>query len=279
MTRLRARLWCCLPSGLLWLVVTHLVILPLIVLSLWSLADGWFGEHWLPTQLTLRHWRSVGADLALLVAFLRSVGIACVVTVLAAALALPAAWALARGPVRLRRVIELLVLAPLIVPGLVVAASLGRLFLDLGLTYSVPGVVLVQLIGVLPLTIRALTAALATLPAELWWAARSLGATPMAAMTHVVLPLARRPLGVVATLTAVTSFEEFDRSFLVGAPIVETLPLRLYFLLDGSGTVLPTAAVASLLLLLPVLLLVFKGQRRSPHEPPAERPSRIADFH
>src|SRR5205807_9767829 len=59
--------------------------------------------------------------------------------------------ALGRRQLRARRTIELLVLAPIILPGIVLATGLGSMFIRLGLSHTVAGVVLVQTVVLLPL--------------------------------------------------------------------------------------------------------------------------------
>jgi ABC-type spermidine/putrescine transport system permease subunit II len=229
--------------------------LPLAMIILWSFADGWFPPALIPQAFTLDHWRQIVEDRGLAEATARSILIAVTVTVLSAVIALPTAWALARFPFRMKRAIEMFVLAPLIVPGLVVAVGVGQIFLSLRLAYTVPGVVLVQLIGTLPLMIRLLSASLQTIPEDLLLAARSLGASPLRGMLAVVLPLSVPTLVAGGLITFVESFQEFDMSFIVGAPLVETLPVRLFFYLDGSGIRFTSAAVVSLILLAPVLVV------------------------
>lgn len=249
-----------LAAGLyLSLLVT--IGLPLGMIVLWSFADGWFPPALLPQAYTLDHWRQITDDRGLAEATLRSLLISALVTSLSACIAMPTAWALARFPFKLKRAVELFVLAPMIVPGLVVAVGIGQIFLRLGLSYTVTGVVLVQLVGTLPLMIRLLSASLQTIPEDLLLAARSLGASPLRAMIFLVLPLSLPTLVAGGLLTFVDSFQEFDMTFIVGAPLVETLPVRLFFYLDGSGIRFISAAVVSLILASPVFIVFVLAGR------------------
>ncbi len=249
-----------LASGL-YAALVVVIGLPLAMIVLWSFADGWFPPDLLPQAYTLDHWRQITADRGLAEAALRSLAISAMVTTLSSIVALPTAWALARFPFRLKRAVELFILAPLIVPGLVVAVGIGQLFLRLGLSYTVTGVVLVQLVGTLPLMIRLLSASLETIPEDLILAARSLGASPLRATVALILPLSIPTLLAGGLLTFVDSFQEFDMTFIVGAPLVETLPVRLFFYLDGSGIRFTSAAVVSLILAFPVLVVFVVAGR------------------
>jgi multiple sugar transport system permease protein/putative spermidine/putrescine transport system permease protein len=252
------RVW---VSAGLFAALALTLLLPLALLVLWSVADRWPAPDLLPQGYTTNTWRTVLGDSALLGAALQSTLIAVVVTALTALLALPTAWAMAKFPHRYQRAVEVFVLAPIIVPGIVVATGVGQVFQVLGLAYTVPGVVLVQMVGTLPLMVRLLVAAFEVLPDELLYAARSLGAGPLAVARHVVLPLAVPGLMAGALLSFVGSFEEFDKTFIVGAPVVQTLPVLLYHHLDPYSLQFPMAAAVAIVLLLPVLVVFILSGR------------------
>lgn len=255
------------PEDRLWVGVSLYaalaltLALPLYLLLTWSLADTWRAPDLLPQAWTLSHWREAFGDDDLLEAALRSLFIACAVTALSAFIALPTAWAMAKFPMRTKRLVEVFVLAPVIVPGIVVAVGVGQIFLAVGIAYTTLGVVLVQTVGTLPLMVRLLVASFETLPDELIHAARTLGASPWQAAVHIVIPLSVPGLLAGGLLAFVGSFEEFDKSFLVGAPVVQTLPILLYHHLDPYSLQFPAAAVVALILLLPVSIVFILSGR------------------
>lgn len=238
--------------------------LPLVVTALWSFMDpatGWFAPDILPPSVSTHHWTEALANPAIPAAFLRSLVIAAAVTALTALLALPTAYALAKLPFRMKRTVELFILAPLIVPGIIVAVGIGALFFRLGLVYSVPGVILVQTIGTLPFMIRILTATIEGVPDDILHAARSLGAGPVQVAWHILVPVAWPGFLAGGLLTFIASFEEFEKTFIIGAPFVQTLPVILWTYLGGRVIVFPTAAVVTFLLLLPMLVIFFLAER------------------
>ncbi|MQB41130.1 ABC transporter permease [Rhizobium sp. ICMP 5592] len=245
----------------LYLMLALVIALPLALMFLWSVADGWAPPHVVPQSYTLGRWLDVLADANLLHATLNSLVIAIVVTFATAIIALPTAWAMARFPFRLKRVVEIFILAPIIIPGLVVAVGIGQIFLLLGLSYSMVGVILVQIVGTLPLMIRLMTASLETIPDDLIHAARSLGAGSIGVLAHVILPLAVPGLLAGGLLSFIGSFEEFDKSFIVGAPVIQTLPIKLYMFLDPYSMQLPLASIIAFILLLPALIIFVLAGR------------------
>jgi multiple sugar transport system permease protein/putative spermidine/putrescine transport system permease protein len=237
---------------------------PVAIVALWACYDpavGWFPPDIIPRSFSLSAWQEVLADRHILPAAGISLFVSVVVTAATGALAFPTAWALAQFPFRLKRMVEVFVLAPVIVPGIVVAVSLGEIFFRFGLAGTVLGVIVVQIVGTLPFMIRILTATLEGIPNELIYAARSLGASPFVAVTRIALPLAWPGFAAGGLLTFIASFEEFEKSFMVGAPKVRTLATQLWSYLGGEALVLPTAAVVTFILLVPMLVIFVLAER------------------
>jgi ABC-type spermidine/putrescine transport system permease subunit II len=237
--------------------------LPLAVAFLWSLVDprnGWFAPDIVPPSVSLDTWRSMLASRRLLESIGLSLVISTLVTILSALLALPTAYALAKLSFPGKRAIELFVLAPLIVPGLIVGVGLGIVFIRAGLAYSVLGVVLVQTIGTLPFMIRVLSASIEAVPDDLVHAARTLGAGPLSVALHLIVPLAWPGFVAGGLLSFVASFEEFEKTFIVGAPHVQTLTIALWTYLGGRLIIFPNAAVITFILLVPSIAVFFLAQ-------------------
>lgn len=237
------------------------VALPVLLLLVWSFSGRWSYPRLLPDDFSLDHWRKVLSDDGIGRAALNSLLISVAVTALTTVIALPTAWAMAKFPIRCKRALEVFILAPSIIPGIVVGVSVGQVLLTFELAYTVVGVILVQTIGTLPLMIRLMTATFEVLPDELIHAARSLGAGPLAILVHIILPLATPGLLAGGLLSFVGSFEEFDKTFITGAPVIQTLPIKLYTYLDPYSLQFPLAAIVSLILLLPVLVVFIAAGR------------------
>ncbi|MBY4893519.1 ABC transporter permease subunit [Rhodobacteraceae bacterium N5(2021)] len=253
--------WISLGLGAAFVVVLGM---PLLVTVLWSLVDpqvGWFAPDILPTSRALNHWSGALRNPSIVSALGLSIGIGIAVTILTATLALPTAYALAKLPFRMKRFVEVFVLAPLIVPGIIVAVGIGAIFFRLDLVYTVSGVILVQTVGTLPLMIRILAATIEAIPNDLIAAARTLGAGPGAIARYILIPLAWPGFIAGGLLTFVSSFEEFEKTFIIGSPFVQTLPVILWTYLGGRGIIFPNAAVVTFILLVPMLIVFFLAGR------------------
>jgi len=239
-------------------------MLPIVTAVLWSLVDpdvGWFPPDVVPASLSLANWDHMLAIPELLESLGRSLVIAVLVTLLCTVLGLPTGFSLGRGRARYMRVIEVLVLTPLMMPGIVLAVGLGAMFIRIGLSQTVLGVVLVQTAVILPVTIRIVAATARAIPGDLLDAARNLGAGSFAVGRHVVVPLLIPGILAAALLSFIGSLEEFLLSFVVGMPKVQTLPMLLWAYLGGRSAILSYAAVVALVLLVPALVVLAVVER------------------
>lgn len=238
--------------------------LPIVVAILWSLVDpntGWFPPDVFPSRLSLANWQALLAVPEMSQAFGVSFFVATLVTLVCLVLGLPSSYAIARRPLRNRKLIELLVLTPLMMPSVVLATGLGSIFIRLGLSQTIPGVVLAQTIVVMPFMIRIMTATFAGVPQDLIDASRNLGATPWMTLWRVLIPMIAPGLLAGALLAFIGSLEEFILTFVVGMPKIQTLPMLLWAYLGGRSSIQTYAAVVSLALLAPTLILLFIAER------------------
>ncbi len=243
---------------------TIVLVIPLIVGVLWSFVNpeqGWFPPAIVPPSLSLANWRAMLSVPEIGQAFIMSFLIAPIVTVLCSVLALPTGYALGRRRLKARRTIELLILAPIILPGIVLATGLGSMFIRMGLSHTILGVVLVQTVVVLPFMIRIVAATFEGVPQDLIDAARNLGAGPWALTRHVLIPMVKPGLFAGGLFTFIGSLEEFVLTFIVGMPHVQTLPVLLWAYLGGRSSIFTYAAVVTMVLLAPTILLLFIAER------------------
>jgi len=77
----------------------------------------------------------------------------------------------------------------------------------------------------------------------------------------VVVPLLVPGILAAALLSFIGSLEEFLLSFVVGMPKVQTLPMLLWAYLGGRSAILSYAAVVTLVLLIPTLIVLVIVER------------------
>jgi len=172
---------------------------------------------------------------------------------------MPAGRAIGLYRFRGRRLVQFLLLAPVIVPGLAVTLGIQVFFIRAGLADTALGVVLVQLMPAVPYAAIILGGAFANLDVDYERQARALGASPVKVLLFVTVPLLRPALTAAAVFAFLISWSEYVLTFLVGGGQVTTLPLLLFAAIGASDTTV--AAALAVLVVVPPLVLVAAATR------------------
>ena len=125
------------------------VFLPLLLVMVLSFSDDTFLKF-PPSGWSLRWYRALLADSKFLAAAGVSLTVALIVVAISLIVGVPAAIALARRRLPLSGAIETLLLAPLILPTIVIGLSILLVFSQVRLSASYPGLVLAHLAITLP---------------------------------------------------------------------------------------------------------------------------------
>ena len=237
--------------------------LPLLMAVLWSLVDPdfpWSYPDVFPTRLSLYHWDFVFRFTGITKAIITSYTIAPLATILAFVLSLPPAYAIANYDFPGKEIIRIIILLPIILPGMVVALFLSRVFLFLDLSQSLFGLVLGHTLLGMPYMLRLLSTSFETIPKEIGDAASNLGATNFIRLKDVFIPMLLPGIFAGSIFTFITSLEEFNLTFVIGTPTYQTIPTVLFAFL-GYHFVRTNAAVVSLILMVPNVILLFIADR------------------
>ncbi|GAA2381615.1 ABC transporter permease [Nonomuraea africana] len=250
----RVALWVLAALTALYLVLPVFVVIPT------SFSDSAFLEF-PPQEWSLRWYENFFTDLTWLDSALASVRIAVLVTLASLVLGTAAALGMVRGRYPLRALVSGLVMAPVLVPYVIIGLAVYAAFLDLGLTETTLGFVLVHTALAVPYVVITVSSALMSFDRRLEQAAMSLGAGPVTTFARVTLPLIAPSLASGAVFAFVTSFDEVVTSVFLSGPDLTTLPVQMW-----SGVrvqIDPTvAAVSSMLLLLTLSLFAAAGLAR-----------------
>lgn len=202
-------------------------LLPLIVIFLWSFASIWPWPDLFPTSFSLRGLDEVTSYRTFKMV-LNSLGISFLVTLITIAMALPASKALGLYSFRGKKVVELLMLSPLIVPCICVSMGIHQLFIRLGLANTYAGVVLIHIFPSLPYAIRILTSGYKMMGEEFELQSRVLGASRIQTFVHVTLPIMMPSITSSAVMVFVVSYSQYFMTFLIGGGRVMTLPIVMF---------------------------------------------------
>ena len=229
-----------------------------------SLAKRWFASP-LPRVLTTEwyaySWREFELDKVLRVTGL----VAGTVTALALLLGFPAAYVLARHRFRAKGLLLLLYFLPLVIPQFTYGIPLATTLYRHRVGGTIYGVILANLVLMLPLAIFVLLPFFEQISETLEWAARVHGASRWQVFRRVVLPLARPGLLTAGLLVLVNTIANFELTFLLSGGTSQTLVVTLYYAVFASGMrpiyAVDAMAVIYMALVLLVLLVALRFVR------------------
>ncbi|MFZ4286125.1 ABC transporter permease [Variovorax sp. HJSM1_2] len=246
--------------GLLIGLLAVAIFGPLLNMLIWTVAEAWYFPAKLPVRWGFAFWTKVfRPEAGAMQALWTSLVIAVLTVLLSLAIAIPAGYALSKRDLPLRSLFLLFFLLPQAFPTIAVHLNIARIFYGLGLTGTIPGVMLVHAIQGLVFAVWIASATFAAIGTEQVEAARNLGASPLRAFLTVSLPLAAPGLMASAIFVFLISLDEFSGTFFVGVPNVRTLPLTmLNAALEGNYQI---ASITALLLLVPSVLFMLFVER------------------
>jgi putative spermidine/putrescine transport system permease protein len=207
--------------------------------ALFTFPPPHWSTRWYVSLWESRSWREAG---------LFSVTLASFVALASLCLGVPAAYGLARDRFRGRKLLEGLLISPMVVPAIVLALGLYMLFSPLHLIGTPVGLFLAHTLLAIPIVVIIVGAACRRLEPSIELAARSCGATFARAFWLVVLPSIRPAVISAGAFAFLTSFDEVVLNLFLGGPQTTTLPKKIWesvkFELDPSLTAVSTILIA-----------------------------------
>ena len=201
-----------------------------------------------PASLTLHWYGEAFRQHSLFIQpLLASLQLSLIATAISTVVGTLAAFGLVRYRVRFHSSLSSFLLAPLLVPTLIVGFA-GMLFLTaIGLSGSYAGLIAGHVVITLAFVIQSVSVSLATLDRSVEEAAMSLGSNSWRVHRKVTLPMIMPSLFAGTVFAWVTSFDELPLTLFLSTPKTLTLPVQLYGYLQQRSD--PTFAAVSVLLI------------------------------
>lgn len=255
-----ARAWKLACSSIAVLTYAFLLLPILTVLPL-AFSSGTFLSYPLP-GLSLRWFHELLTGykwtLALENSLIVGTGAAAISTVVGVA----AAIAINGIAPRLRGVLYGLLLAPIVVPVIILAVALFLSFSELGITGSRWGLILAHACIGAPYVVITVSASLRNFDFTLIRAAIGLGASPFMAYRRVMFPIIQTAILAGTLFAFVASFDEVVIVLFLAGPEQMTLPIRLFEGIRDDLNPVVIAAAAVMILVSVGLMLAVEALRR-----------------
>lgn len=258
-----ARLWLYLAGVLvlIFLVAPTLLVIPM------SFSASQYLEF-PPRQWSLRWYQSYFSSASWMQATATSLKAGLLTAVVATPLGTLAAYGLLVSRVRHAGVLTALLIAPLVVPVILIGIGVFYAYVRLKLVNTLTGLVLAHSMLAIPVVMMVVSSALKGFDLNQERVARSLGATRARAFLLVTLPQIRFSVVTGAVLSFLTSFDEIVVSLFISGGENSTLTRNMFNSLRDQ--VDPTIAAISTLIVVATSLLLavtqFMGRRGNSQE-------------
>lgn len=238
-------------------------LVPLVPLVGWAVANRWPYPARVPEEFGIDGVRTA-LDSGAVHAGLTSTAVGLAVAAVATPIGTLAAHALATGRVVAPRLVQGIVLAPLVLPAFAVALGLDVVVLRL----RVPGpvaVVVILAVAALPYTTTVMRLAFGAYDIGHDEEARTLGASRRNVVLRIRVPLLAPALSGAAFLAFLVAWSDYVVTLLVGGGRLTTLPLLVASFAAGTGNESVVAVLSLTAIVPPLILLIvlarFRGRR------------------
>jgi putative spermidine/putrescine transport system permease protein len=241
------------PLGLFTVAILIVLVVPVLSVIPYAFTSGdfiafppkLFSLRWFGTFLSSSVWQS---------AVIRSFEVGFGTAVLSVALGFGATLAMTRMSQRAVKPLFALMVAPLIVPRIVVAVGLLYLLSRFGLTGTNTGLIIGHTVLAIPYVVVTLAAGFQRFDWRLDDAARVMGATSSQRIRTVVLPLLMASVSAAFLFAFLVSFDDLTIAIFVSGGINTTLPKQMWD--DIQLAITPTLAAVSTTLVVLIALVI-----------------------
>lgn len=236
------------------------VIIPLLIIALWSFASSWPWPQLLPQNFSLRGIQEFfGGYSGAVSSMLTSVLIGLATAACSVSISIPAARALKLYDFYGKGIVDFLLLLPVIVPVTSFAMGIQVLFIRTKLNDTILGVIIVHTIISLPYTVKIMSEVVSAIGNKYELQAYVLGAGKADTLFRITIPLLMPGLVSAFTMAFIISMSQYFLTFLIGGGAVVTLPIRMFpYIQSGDRQI---ASMYALMFILITLVVLFLSDR------------------
>lgn len=245
---------------ILWIsaaLVYLFLYLPLVIVVVFSFNDSKLNAEWV--GFTWKWYGKLFHNREMLAAAMNSLIIASVSTAVATLLGTLAGIAMHQSRLRL---LQVLVLAPIAMPEILMGVSLLVLFIMVNMTLGLLSIMLAHITFCIGFVALAVQARISSMDPALVEAARDLGASPWRCFREITLPLLMPGILAGGLMAFTLSIDDFVITFFTAGVGSSTLPLQIYSMVKIAVT--PEVNAVSTLLMLLTLVVITMASRLSP---------------
>ena len=221
--------------------------------------DSASGLAWPPHGFSLQWYRQITDSPLWMQAITRSMLVGIGTGILSMLIGTPAAFLLVRGGMKGKAAMLAFILAPIVVPRMIIAVGVFYFFAKIGLIGSSFGLVLGHTVVAVPYVVITMMAVLRNYDTRLDLAAHSMGARPWATLRRVTFPILGAGLMSSFLFAFATSFDELTIALFSSGGLSTTLPKQFWD--EITMQISPVIAAVSTCLFVFIAALIWVADR------------------
>lgn len=243
--------------AVVWLILIFLSAPAFLMIPLSF--DSLSGLAWPPHGFSLQWYQQVADSPLWMQAVTRSLAVGVGTGVLSMAIGTPAAFLLVRGGLKWNATMLAFVLAPIVVPRMILAVGVFYFFARIGLVGSSFGLMLAHTVVAVPYVVITMMAVLRNYDVRLDLAAQSLGARRFTTLRRVTFPILGAGLMSSFLFAFATSFDELTIALFASGGMSTTLPKQFWD--ETTMQISPVIAAVSTCLFVFISVLIAVADR------------------
>ncbi len=168
----------------------------------------------------------------------------------------PVAAALGKYEFTGKKIVELLVFLPLVIPSFVTTMGIQVLFIKLGLIDTILGVGLIHGVATFPYYIRSIKAGYSVINRNYEKMGKVMGATPLKIFFKINFPMLLPAFIAGVSLVVIVSFAQYLTTLIIGGGQILTIPILMFPYISG-GDLKVGAGYSILYILVNLIMLIF----------------------
>ena len=234
------------------------IIIPIFILGIWCCTKSWPYPELLP-----QNYSSIGFEYIFNVSNLKilinSILISLIIVFMTIIISIPASKAIALYEFKGKKIFELLILSPIIIPMVSVAMGIHITFIKLGLANSLLGVIIINIVPCIPYAVRIIGDVYKLVGNKLEIQAELLGANKFNVFRYITLPLILPGVIGASSMCFIISFSQYFLTMLIGGGRIVTYPMIMFpYIQSGDRNIAALYSMVFLVVSIIVLILIEK---------------------
>ena len=236
-----------------------LIILPICVILVWSFTNNYKWPEILSVNFSLRGWINVIENSNRIFSSLKSsLIISLFTTIITVIIAIPCAEALVFYEFKGKRLVEILIFSPVVIPMVAISMGLNTQFMKWHIARTYFGIILVMIVPCIPYAVSLLKEVLNIVGDKYIKIATTLGAKRHYIAFKVMIPMIIPGIISASIITFIISFSEYFIVYLIGGGKIITFTMEMFPFVKSGERIFASVYSVIFIIIVSCLLIIMQ---------------------